>query len=194
MNYEGVVVLALSAILLYFAYDTYWNGKVEYVTSTVDGRSYLVQSLPDKQDAADLLARIRANLISLRRHLEKTSPDDERTMRLVQRFNPDQISEGAESAKYTSYSINKGEKIVFCLRTRTAENKLEDINMMMFVAIHEVAHIATESVGHTEDFWENMAWLLEEAINIGVYQKQDFARNPRKYCGVTVSSSPLDSH
>lgn len=191
MNYEGVVVLALSAILLYFAYDTYWNGKVEYVTSTVDGRSYLVQSQPDKEAAANLLAQIRANLIQLRRHLEKTAPDDERTMRLVQRFNPDNISEGAENAKYTSYSINKGEKIVFCLRSRDKNNRLMDINTMTFVALHELAHISSKTIGHDETFWTNFKWILERAVKTGIYKEQDFKKKPVEYCGIQITDSPL---
>ena len=35
------------------------------------------------------------------------------------------------------YSINKGKKILYCIRSKTVENKLVDINTMMFVAIHE---------------------------------------------------------
>jgi hypothetical protein len=88
--------------------------------------------------------------------------------------------------------VNKGEKIVFCLRARDQTQKLEDINMLMFVAIHELAHICTTSVGHTDEFWTNMRFLFEEAINIGVYSKQDFKSHPVKYCGMDVTSSPLD--
>ena len=68
----------------------------------------------------------------------------------------------------------------------------EDINMLMFVAIHELAHIATDEEGHTDAFWENMKFLLEEGINIGIYIQQDFTQNPEEYCGMMVTSSPLD--
>ena len=33
----------------------------------------------------------------------------------------------------------------------------------MFVAIHELAHIMTESVGHEPEFWDNMGFLLEKS-------------------------------
>ena len=38
--------------------------------------------------------------------------------RLYKNFNPEAFSETTPDAKYTSYSVNKGEKIVFCLEGR----------------------------------------------------------------------------
>lgn len=193
---EGLAMLALAGAVVYMAMDARYGAGLTWVRSTIDGHTYQVQDRPDAQAAADLLARIRERLDRLRRHLEKMAPKDPRTARIVGHFHSDRISEAPENEPEgtTSYSINKGEKIVFCLRRRGGPDagKLEDINMMMFVAIHELAHIATEEVGHTPLFWENMAWLLEEAINTGVYTKQDFKTQPQKYCGVEVTSSPLD--
>ena len=54
-----------------------------------------------------------------------------------------------------SLSINKGEKIAFCLNTRKGGNKLIDENTLMFVALHELSHVGTVSIGHTQDFWRN---------------------------------------
>jgi len=174
-------------------YDKYFTGNRETVESKVDNHEYLVQSKPDKQLAADLLAEIRQRLDALKHHLEKMFPDDPRSKRIVARFDSEKISEGgSESKEYTSYSVNKGERIVFCLRARDGTDNLEDINMLIFVAIHEIAHIATAEEGHTDTFWDNMRFLLEEGINIGIYQQQDFTSNPEEYCGMMVTSSPLD--
>lgn len=185
------VVLVMAVGLAFMMYDSYIVGNVETVKSTVDGREYVVQSLPDKQQAADLLAHIREKLVLLTIHMEKTYPDDERTIRMIKNFRPDALTEGTDNTKYTSYSVNKGEKIVFCLRARDGTKKLEDLNMMMFVAVHELGHIATLEVGHTKSFWDNFKWLLEEAVDIGIYQKQDFESKPREYCGMTVKSNVL---
>ena len=89
----------------------------------------------------------------------------------------------------SSYSINKGEQIILCLRTN---NKLVDINTMMFVVLHELSHIATTDIGHTPLFWKNFRWILEESINIGMYTKQDFNKEAVEYCGMDITSSPLD--
>jgi hypothetical protein len=64
---------------------------------------------------------------------------------------------------------------------------------MMFVTLHEIAHVCTVSIGHTEEFWENFKWILEEAINIGIYSKQEFSKNPVNYCGMTISNSPIET-
>jgi len=192
MEYEGTLVLAITGVIIYLVYDTYFMGNLEYVKSTVDGNLYQVQDLPDKQDAADLLAHIKENLDLLVRHLEKINPSDQRVQRMVANFNSEKISEGVESTKYTSYSVNKGEKIVFCLRSKDANKTLTDLNTMMFVAIHELAHICTKSVGHTEEFWANMKWLLQESIQIGIYKEQDFKIKPQPYCGIQITDSPLN--
>lgn len=192
MDHSFVIILVLGSALSYFIYDTYWSGNMEYVEATFDKRTYLVQALPDREDAANLLAKIRAKLEMLTRHLEKISPDDKRTQQLVLNFQPSKIQEGKESSKHTSYSINKGEKIVFCIRSKDDQKKLVDLNTMVFVALHELTHIATESVGHTAEFWANFRWILEEAINIGVYVEQDFKSKPQPYCGITITDSPLN--
>ena len=59
---------------------------------------------------------------------------------LKSNYRPDALSESSQRNKYTSYSINKGKKIVYCIRSKTVENKLVDINTMMF-AIHEMGHL-----------------------------------------------------
>lgn len=193
MEYEGIIVFVFIVILFYMIYDKYFTGNRESVESKVDHHEYTVQSKPDKQLAADLLAEIRQRLDALKHHLEKMFPDDPRSKRIIARFDSEKISEGgSESKDYTSYSVNKGERIVFCLRARDGTDNLEDINMLIFVAIHELAHIATTEEGHTEMFWDNMRFLLEEGINIGIYQQHDFTNNPEEYCGIQVTSSPLD--
>ena len=68
---------------------------------------------------------------------------------------------------------------------------MENVNTMMFVALHEVAHIITISVGHTEEFWTNFKFLLKESINLGIYKKENYNKNPVDYCGMKITDSPL---
>lgn len=197
MNNSSLGTITFFLLLLtvgYLVYDTYWNKEVEWVLSTVDGRKYLVQSLPDKEDAANLLANIRKRLDTIVEHFSKTEPSDERVERMLKNYNPDKLSEGVPNAKYTSYSINKGEKVIFCLRSRDEKNELVDINTMTFVALHELAHICTVSIGHTDEFWDNFKWILEASLNIGIYQDRDYKSAPQPYCGITITDSPLHNH
>lgn len=192
MDYTSVFLVLIALILGYLIWDTYFQNEVEYVVSTVDNKEYLVRSLPDKLEAADLLANIRMRLEKIVLHLNEHFKEDDRTKQLITNFHSDKISEGSENSKYTSYSINKGEKIVLCLRSRDKERKLVDLNTMMFVSLHELAHIATESIGHTPEFWDNFRWILKEAINIKIYNFQDFNSKPEGYCGIQITDNPLN--
>jgi len=110
--------------------------------------------------------------------------------RLVSNFNPDAFSETTPDSKYTSYSVNKGEKVVMCVRSKQ-DDKLVKENIMTFVAIHELGHLMTKSIGHDPDFWSNMRLLLKIAIDNGLYKNVDFNKKPEPYCGVTISDTPL---
>ena len=35
----------------------------------------------------------------------------------------------------------------------------------MFVTLHELAHVMTVSVGHTEEFWTNFKFLLTKSVD-----------------------------
>jgi predicted metal-dependent hydrolase len=186
----------LICITIFYVYLENKASDVTYVkTHNVE---FLVRNLPDKEEAALLLSKIRERLIKLVDHTSNEIKDkDEKTdhlkslKRLKKNFRPNNITESSPGNKYTSYSINKGEKIVFCLRSKETD-KLVDINTMMFVAIHEVAHLMTESIGHTTEFWDNMRFLLKEGIKIKVYEKQDFNNVPVEYCGTQITDTPLN--
>ena len=162
------------------------NQEITQVKSSVDGRKYIVRKLPDAQAAADKLANINKKIISLVDSLEE---DDRKGIkRLKKRYNPDQLSETGLGAKYTSYSVNKGEKISICVRQ--PDNSFINDNIIIFVFIHELSHVMTEEVGHTPKFWDNMAYLLEQGEKIGIYVPEDYSENPVDYCGMEINSTP----
>ena len=189
ISLEGFFIIFLLVIFVFILYQYHYYSKIEKIVSKIDNRNYEVQIKEDAQEAADLIAKIREKLIIIVDHLIKSYPDDDRSYRLKKNFNPDNIKEGIDNPNYTSYSINKGEQIVVCLRSH---NKLMDLNTMMLVVLHELAHICTVSIGHTTEFWDNFKWILEESINIGIYKKQDFRLNNVDYCGMKITDSPLD--
>ena len=182
----------ISILLISIIYIHFENKKsdVNYVVSKIDNRKYLVQNPPDKQQAADNLATIRKNLVLLVQELKNKNQNNVDVERMVNNFNPDNITESTKNNKYTSYSINKGEKIVFCLRSRDDTNKLVDLNIMMFVALHELAHTMTKSIGHTQEFWNNFRILLRNARNLGIYTRVDYDKNPVDYCGTKITNDP----
>ena len=190
INTEGLIIIIVTIIGIYYIYNYYTNIGLMKVRSKIDEKEYTVQIKDDSLEAANLIAKIREKLVVLMEHLEKSfSLNDERVRLLKKNFRPDRLKEGVDTPGYTSYSINKGEQIVLCLRSN---DKLVDLNTMLFVVLHEFAHLSTESIGHTEEFWDNFKWILEESINIGIYTKQEFKVKNVEYCGMTITSSPLE--
>ena len=153
-----------------------------------------MRDMPDKAQAANLLANARHRLIRLCDLLKRHYPHDKRVKLMVKRFNPNSMSElsGYADSKYTSYSVSKGKKIIFCLRSRDKHQKLISLQTLMFVAIHEIAHVMTVSIGHTEEFWDNMRFLLANGIEWKLYKPVDYAKKPQAYCGLHITSSPLE--
>lgn len=190
--------LLLIVVTIFYIYLESKSVDVQYVKSTIDNREYLVRNLPDKQEAANLLANIHLTMIKIidvvndpKNQENYTATNIEDIKRLTKNYRNGNISESNPGNKYTSYSINKGEKIVFCIRAKDGSNKLEPLNTMLFVAIHEIAHLMTKSIGHNQEFWDNMRFLLKEAIENNLYEKKDYFNDPVDYCGTVINDSPL---
>jgi predicted metal-dependent hydrolase len=189
INYTSLIIIALIILFAFLIYQYHYYSNIETIVSKIDNRNYDVQIKDDSQEAADLIAKVREKLILLVNHMYKTYPDDDNVKRLKKNFNPDVIQEGIDNPSYSSYTVNKGEKIILCLRTN---GKLVDLNILTFVCIHELSHIGNETVGHDDEFWEFFKELLTEAINIGIYIKHDYKTNPVEYCNMKITSSPMD--
>ena len=95
--------------------------------------------------------------------MNSTHASNPAVKRLVENFNPNKISETLPTSEHTAYSENKGEKMAFCLNEDKEGTRLIDLSTLTFVAIHELAHLMTESIGHKEEFWDNFKFLLESA-------------------------------
>ena len=91
--------------------------------------------------------------------------------------------------KYANIPLKKGNSaytenkavITMCLKNPKTD-EYYDMNTIMYVALHELAHIISKSHGHTEEFKNNFTNLLRKGTKLGIY-------NPRKpipetYCGI----------
>jgi hypothetical protein len=224
----------------YKAANLYTDDHNEYLCRYKEGLP--VESIKEVQKGANALSFMRMNLIDLvnevkelfinktqgtiDRHKQINFENQNISMKeikmLIERFDPDNISESTPADKYTSYSVNKGEKIVFCIREKAGNDNHHQIinpNTLMFVAIHELAHIMTISIGHEPDFWNNMRFLLAIAINTPchdkynndtvpfynelknnghsfingkIYYYEDYSASNKgaAYCGTTITTTP----
>ena len=174
-------------IKIYFESDMF---HLKCIVSDEDGNTYCVRETPKLELVADLLARTTEKLKQLVAYVKEEYPNRENVKRLAEKFNPRKISETLPTSKYTAYSENKGEKLAFCTTTTKEGSKLIDENTLSFVAIHELGHVMTESVGHTKEFWQNFKFLLKNAVKIGIYEPVDYKKKPKNYCGMKITDNP----
>ena len=174
-------------IKIYFESDMF---HLKCIVSDEDGNTYCVRETAKLELVADLLARTTEKLKQLVAYVKEEYPNRENVKRLAEKFNPRKISETLPTSKYTAYSENKGEKLAFCTTTTKQGSKLIDENTLTFVAVHELGHVMTESVGHTKEFWQNFKFLLKNAVKIGIYKPVDYKKKPKNYCGMKITDNP----
>ena len=196
MNFKLFVFILFIMIVIIMCYFRVTNPDMTYVQSDVDNLFYLVRNVHDKNEACNTLARVRQNAIKLSDYLYQHINDDDikkykdYIIRLHERIRSIIILESTQDSLYTSYSVNKGEQIVFCLRSRKLFNKLHDVNLMMYVVLHEISHVACPIYdNHGPLFKEIFKFITENAIKIGIYQKINFAQNHEEYCGLNITDS-----
>jgi hypothetical protein len=186
--YILVILIIILAIRIFRDSETF---NLRCIISDRDGNRYCVRDRTKLELAADRLATVNINLKRLIKHLKEKYPDDERVKLLIKNYNPRKIYETLPTSEYTAYSENKGEKIAFCLDTeKNNKGRLIDINTLMYVALHELSHVATKSVGHNDEFWNNFKFLIIEAKNTNIYNPVDYKNKPARYCGTNITDNP----
>lgn len=161
-------------------------------TKASNGESYIVRDLSDKQAAADQLGKIKDSCFKFRDVVYDKHGKDPRAQRLKQNLTKERtlFSESTPDSNFTSHTKNKGDAIIFCLRQRNDKEEIVDFNTMMFVAIHELGHVCSETVGHNKEFWTNFKWLLQIAEKEGFYTPVDYSKMPQEYCGMMITDNP----
>jgi len=213
MNVGILILVAVIVIILVFViwlaeYIITDRGKKRVVVAS-DKLDYEVVDLKqDDEKAAEMLVKINKNVIKLIDHLNKkyvqhstvvSEPYDERKEQIVKsitkRYNPDNLVETDPRSGETSFTIDKGWLNSICLRERDAGADkfydFEDFDLIMFVVLHEVAHLGVEPYDHPMEFWECFKFLLREATEIGIYSPVNYKTSPVMYCGMKVTNNPL---
>lgn len=177
------VILFIFIIMFLMKNETFNNDLIK----TPDG--WVVRDLPDKHISINKFKLLDSKIKTLINDLIKKYPDDPRIIKLKNRYSPKILSELPGGSSNTSYSVNKGERLVICLRNKKNNGFIDD-NTIFFVVLHELAHIMTNSIGHKEEFWNNFKFLLKNAIAFNLYKYQDFKNKPEPYCGISITDTP----
>ena len=187
LSYILIIFVVGVMLKIYLESDVY---NLKCIVSDVDGKKYCVRERAKMTLAADLLAITTKKMRRLVKYMGEKYPSRKNVKLLVNNFNPQKVKEILPTSQYTAYSENKGEKLAFCTTKTKKGDRLIDRNTLMFVALHELSHIATESVGHTKEFWANFKFIIENAKKIGIYNPENYKSNPKMYCGLTITDNP----
>jgi len=83
---------------------------------------------------------------------------------------------GLLSKGQVGYNVNKGYEIFICIDG-------SDINSILHVILHEIAHVTVKEYQHSGHFWDNLHKLKAVAGRLGIYK----GVSRRKYCGHHIS-------
>lgn len=171
----------------------FFPSELVYEISSVDGKQYLVRKTSDKKQAANILAKIRSKIFRFIDALDNKKDEFPEYLKYInqlsRRIKGVIISESPQNSEYVSYSVDKGEEISLCLRSKKILSTFHDENLVMYVVLHELAHVANPETGHGDLFKKIFAFFAEFAINNGFYIKIDFALNHTEYCGMILTTS-----
>lgn len=185
----AIIVLILSIIITCIKKLMISNNRGVNTRSNVDHKTYYVKQAPNSQESADVLAKINFNLSVIKTFFKDKYNSDKKSAYSYDRIKNKKISlEENTLNKHTSYSVNKGEKIVLCLRSK-ADNKIHDINLLMYVVLHEISHVICPEIDHTEMFDNIFSFVRESATKCGVYDAKLAFTNHTEYCGINIENS-----
>lgn len=166
--------------------------KITCVISEGDSRQrYCVRNNRHLSKIDTLLTNVSDRLTQLVAHLNQKWGSRDFVKRVVENFNPHSIQATMPTDTFVAYTENKGDKMAFCPTTKKNAGELIDLNTLMYVAIHELAHIACESVGHTDEFWNTFRKMLVEATRIKIYNPVNYKIHPVTYCGTNIDENIL---
>lgn len=98
------------------------------------------------------------------------------------------IIDNMNNDKLTSYTINK-KTFVFCIQSKTKDDMYYDVNLLMFVVLHEMAHFLCPYYdGHDDYFYKIFNILINVAVELGLYTKINFKKEPHEYCGLMINT------
>ena len=105
------------------------------------------------------------------------------------------IKETGNMEKDAAYVMNKS-RMSFCLRDKPNGTVLEELDLLTYVAIHELAHVMSNELGHGAEFKKNFYSLLQIGSEIKYLnpetKQMEFVYNSNtlsnysQFCGVSL--------
>ena len=204
VSLEKVILVITLVYFMYLFYRYIYDGTV-YHKSNVDGKYYKIRRGPDSQVRVDNLALIKLKLGIIVNSLSNSEYSNDRNVkRLVNKWTSGvDIKEIGMLESDAAYVLNK-HKMSFCLRTSPRGGNIESLNLLTYVAIHELGHVMSIEVGHSTEFQANFKFLLNFSKGLeytnpltGVTEKLYVSIDPSNnkddanFCGVEITPGSI---
>lgn len=196
---QYILIIIAVILVIYFIFIRY--NEITTFKSDLDDKYYIIRrgNKDDKylKESVNVLSEINKRIEKLIEHLDinyKNGDNYYFIKKLKKNYTHNVLSEAAIDSRYTTYTINK-EEMHICLRTRDNNEHIYDINLLMYVVLHELAHLCNYDKngyaiqGHGEEFRKIFKFLVTEAIKINIYIYENYNEIPKEYCGVVISTN-----
>ena len=184
-TYAGAAIVGVVVVLVLALAVVHGSG---HVVRVVDGVAYRVRRGADADETAARLHALRGDLGRVVDHLHAHAlPDAQAAARLKARFGAVAFGETRSTDRDVGYALDK-RAVRVCVRDRGA---LQPRDTTLLVLLHELAHIMTESAGHTAEFRRNMRALVQAARDVGVLREFPATYHCGEYVRLDATSSLL---
>jgi len=166
-----------------------------------DGNYYRVNSVyENKQEASNILALLNIRITGIIQSLvheyyyDYSNPKLQMiTKNILKRYNSKKLVENSpfNTNNDTSFVVNKGSKFAICLREKNETYNFHDIDILMFVVLHELSHLAIQGLGHDYEFWSTFKFILQFCEDKQLYYSINYNKYPQMYCGILVNHNPI---
>ena len=204
-----ILILLILLVLWTLVYKRFYDGT-DWFLSTIDNKYYKVRpgGSDIKQIKANLLGTLYTKLNILVNALKNDNSLKNNTdvNRLILKWNEGITMKEMGVLEWdAAYVINKKYMSIclvnFCDKFYCKNiNSIENINLLTYVGIHELAHVMSLETGHGDEFKRNFVFVLNYSKNITYYDpllKQTLPlyidltklKTPDNFCGVSVINS-----
>ena len=154
-----------------------------------DGRFYNVNVGENEQKKSEVLSDMRKKLMALIKYCLEENFEKAKRLKNWSGIIEETIP---EYDNHAAYSVNKGDRIGVCLTKK--DGSFEQSNRILFVLMHELAHVMSRSYDHTDEFWDSYEFIVKVAVEKGLYTYENFDDNPVKFCGHNITYTPLKTN
>jgi len=198
-----LIFVLVSILVIYIFYSYIYDGTVQQFCY-IDQEYYKIRRGPDAEQRVKNLALIRKKLetIVLSLQIDSRFNKFESVKRLINHWNTGiTIKEIGLLESDAAYVIDKL-NMSFCLRKSPSGGELESLNLLTYVAIHELAHVMSIETGHSTEFQENFKFLLEYSKSLMFNNPFDDTTEPlyvtikpetedNAFCGVEITPGAI---